>query len=196
MLIVHFAKYEVSMSRHDRANMLVPLDQDARIAIGFLALYVLNASGTFGLASEFGEKFEELFGFAPGASKLALKQKFRRPKMATRELLLVIKSRSIREYNDNLGAVLDPGAVLPFRPRFEDTRISEDLLLFEAKGAKKCANAISKEATLEHQICANCHEHNYKTKFKTCPCGKVAYCDKTCQRADWKKHKKFCTWHK
>ena len=30
-----------------------------------------------------------------------------------------------------------------------------------------------------------------ETKLK-CVCGGVVYCDKTCQRADWKRHKSDC----
>ena len=42
--------------------------------------------------------------------------------------------------------------------------------------------------------CASCGQLQPPAeRFQGCPCGKVLYCSKECQKADWKAHKKGCT---
>ena len=42
-------------------------------------------------------------------------------------------------------------------------------------------------------ICSTCHTHGNMVKLKLCTgCSLVYYCNKDCQRKDWKHHKSTC----
>lgn len=40
---------------------------------------------------------------------------------------------------------------------------------------------------------ARCETCGTRNPAKSCPCGRVHYCDRTCQRSGWKQHKQVCT---
>lgn len=56
--------------------------------------------------------------------------------------------------------------------------------------------AIVKPIWLSGKICTNClkkkDEASCTNLFKCSRCKSVYYCDATCQKADWKEHKKIC----
>jgi hypothetical protein len=43
-----------------------------------------------------------------------------------------------------------------------------------------------------NQICKHCGDGNHYTKKMVCRCKKAYYCDKNCQKLNWRKHRTKC----
>jgi MYND finger len=136
-----------------------------------------------------------------------LKDKFHRANRAKKALFDLLKSQSIDEYKQSLAKLLRSNIQLSGLPRVSvDASLSETLRQRYAEGTIKSARGIAKSGVSSLQACRCAHcgklrsltddgdDVDDSSNIK-CQCGKVHYCNDTCQRNDWKMHQKACAWY-
>mmetsp|Transcript_32183 Transcript_32183/g.63709 ORF Transcript_32183/g.63709 Transcript_32183/m.63709 type:complete len:586 (+) Transcript_32183:404-2161(+) len=193
MCQAHLSQYEDVLFRRAKKNRRNEFNEDEINAVGFIALYRASKIADIFIV----RTIESFFGFEEGATKSMLKEKFQKPKMAIRHLLLLTKSTSVQEYKKTLRAVLQPNAHIQVMKSVgsDETRMSDEMRKTNARSARKSANALVCKGVLKIQVCAHCHKwSDLENEYKNCPCHKISYCDNTCQKADWNRHKRFCSW--
>jgi hypothetical protein len=196
LLFVHHALYEASLSQHNR-NSLVVSKEDVMLAVGYIAL--LRVAG-YKVLEATNFDFEEYMGITRAAARTMLKDKWLKPKHAKQALLKLLKSKSIESYKHILSQALRTNTPLPLAHTCDTTR-SDDLRQFRSGHSAKSACAVAKEKAMKASCCAHCEKWSSlgdddDVDCNTCSCTKVYYCNATCQRADWKRHKKVCAWYR
>merc|ERR1711964_955114 len=78
----------------------------------------------------------------------------------------------------------------------QDLPEAEKLLLIpknvESKsGWQKMADSTAIDKVLNYRVCGSCKD--IMIDWKSCPCGKIYFCDEVCQRSAWKYHKRSCS---
>lgn len=190
MMWSHCALSEAALSLQVAGPRVVDLPQDVCCAIAFAALckieeLIVSSPTTMNPEQCFGIKEENL--------TLFLKEKFRRPKIASRAILSLLRSASIKEYKDKLLSFFNQAAPIPIRPSFE-THKSEDLRKDVASVAAKSLRAVIKENAQSARRCGYCLKWGLPgVEIHACRCRRVYYCNKTCQRSDWDKHQRSCS---
>jgi hypothetical protein len=194
LLLVHHALYEASMSQHNR-NSLVVSKEDVIFAVGYIAL--LRVSGY--TAAEFADfHVEEYMGTTRAAARKMLKDKWQKPKHAKRALLKLLKSESTDEYKNMLSQALRPNTPLPLAHTCDSTS-SDALRQYLSGFSAKSACTVAKGKTMQARYCGHCGKWSSlgdDIDCNKCACSKVYYCNATCQREDWKRHKKVCAWYR
>jgi hypothetical protein len=197
LMLVHHALFEASLSQHNR-NILVVSKEDVTFSVGYLAL--LRVAG-YKLVGTANFDFEEFMGTTPAAARALLKDKWLEPKHAKQALLNLLKSKSIDAYMHILSQAVKSNTPLLLAHTGDTTR-SDDLRQFMSGNSAKSACTVAKGKIMQARCCAHCEkwsslgDDDDDVDCKACPCSKVYYCNGTCQRADWKRHKKVCAWYR
>jgi hypothetical protein len=70
----------------------------------------------------------------------------------------------------------------------------QEVLLGSGVEVLKDSEYSGKYGCCHNPACDAANPFGKKDRFMACPCKVVAYCDKACQKAHWKEHKKTCEW--
>ncbi|KAL3922465.1 MAG: hypothetical protein SGILL_002193 [Bacillariaceae sp.] len=159
-------------------NRVVLMPQQATEAIGCLAMF---------------KPLYGLFGLREGTNlSKCLKSEYSRAARAKRALAKVMKSGEIGEYKKLFANAMNPQTALPML-RTLDTTSSDEFRAENAERSRKIAQSLTKTGTIRR--CAKCGADSKSGKLMACPCHKVQYCSKECQRFHWRFHKDACEWH-
>mmetsp|Transcript_13175 Transcript_13175/g.23894 ORF Transcript_13175/g.23894 Transcript_13175/m.23894 type:complete len:347 (-) Transcript_13175:348-1388(-) len=87
-----------------------------------------------------------------------------------------------------------PGRIVLHAALETDMEHIGEVLLGSGVEILKDSEYSGKYGFCHNQACNIANPFGKKDRFMACQCKAVAYCDKICQKADWKEHKKTCEW--